>query len=227
MGSPRPGLALVRRARRVNRALAVAYPDAHCELHFDSPLQLLIATILSAQCTDSRVNQVTPELFARFPDAEAFAAGDPAEVAAIIRPTGFFRSKAANIVGACQVLCAEHGGEVPGSMSALTALPGVGRKTANVVLGNAFGVPSIAVDTHVGRLSRRLGWTAEEDPVAVEAVLQSLFPRKEWTMLSHRLIFHGRRCCRARSPQCGQCPVARWCPSDTSKNSSTPKGTTP
>lgn len=210
-------LALVRRARRINRVLAETYPDARCELDFDNPLQLLVATILSAQCTDVRVNQVTPELFRRYPEAADYAHADPAEMEALIKPTGFFRNKAASIIGAADRITTRHGGEVPRRMNDLVRLPGVGRKTANVVLGNAFGVPGITVDTHVGRLSRRLGWTASDDPVVVERDLAGLFPRSEWTMLSHRLIFHGRRCCTARRPACNRCPVARWCPSATAR----------
>ena len=208
----RPDTALVRRARKVGRVLAEAYPDARCELDFETPLQLLIATVLSAQCTDARVNQVTPPLFSRYPDAAAYAAADRADIEAIIRPTGFFRAKAASIQGIAQALCDRFGGEVPDRLEDLVTLPGVGRKTANVVLGNAFGVPGITVDTHVGRLSRRLGWTENADPDKVEAELMALFPRSEWTDLSHRLIFHGRRCCHARRPACGACPVAAWCP---------------
>ena len=206
-------LALVRRARRINRILAATYPDACCELVYDDPLELLVATILSAQCTDVRVNQVTPALFARYPTAADYAAADPAEVEQLIRSTGFYRNKAANIIGMAQAVTARHGGEVPRRMRELVTLPGVGRKTASVVLGNAFGVPGLTVDTHVGRLSRRLGWTVSRDPEVVEREVGALFPRSEWTMLSHRLIFHGRRCCTARSPACGQCPLARYCPS--------------
>ena len=204
---------MVRRARRVGRALGEAYPDARCELDFSSPLELLIATVLSAQCTDKRVNQVTPVLFERYPDAAAYAAADRGELEAIIQPTGFFRAKAASIQGIAQALCDRFGGEVPDRLDDLVTLPGVGRKTANVVLGNAFGTPGITVDTHVGRLSRRLGWSSHDDPEKVEADLMALFPRAEWTDISHRLIFHGRRCCHARKPACGACPVAQWCPS--------------
>lgn len=206
-------LALVRRARRINRVLAETYPDATCELDFASPLELLVATILSAQCTDKRVNQVTPALFARYPTAADYAGADPGELQDLIRSTGFYRNKATSIQGMARALCESHGGEVPRRMAQLVALPGVGRKTANVVLGNAFDTPGITVDTHVGRLSRRLGWTVQTDPVAVEHDIAGLFPRREWTMLSHRLIFHGRRCCKARRPACGVCPVARLCPS--------------
>ncbi len=205
--------ALVRRARRIDRILAEAYPDARCELDFTSPLELAVATILSAQCTDVRVNQVTPGLFARYPDAAAYAAADRAGLEEQIRPTGFFRNKAASLIGLGQALCEHHGGQVPARLEDLVRLPGIGRKTANVILGNAFDVPGITVDTHVGRLARRLGWTVETDPVKVEAELAGLFPRRDWTMLSHRLIFHGRRCCHSRKPACGACPVARLCPS--------------
>ena len=204
---------LVRRARKVARVLAETYPDAHCELDFDSPLELLVATVLSAQCTDRRVNQVTPTLFARFPDAESYAAADRSELEALIQPTGFFRAKAASVQGLAQALCDRYGGDVPDRLEDLVTLPGVGRKTANVVLGNAFDTPGITVDTHVGRLARRLGWTEQTDPDRVEADLMSLFPRRDWTQLSHHLIWHGRRCCHARKPACGACPVARWCPS--------------
>lgn len=206
-------LALVRRARRINRILAETYPDAECELDYTSPLELLVATILSAQCTDQRVNLVTPALFARYPTAADYAAADPVELQELIRSTGFYRNKAASIQGMAQALCDDYGGEVPRKMAQLVMLPGVGRKTANVVLGNAFDTPGVTVDTHVGRLSRRLGWTEQTDPVAAEHEIGSLFPRREWTMLSHRLIFHGRRCCKARRPACGACPIARLCPS--------------
>ena len=213
MLSTRPDTALVRRARKVGRTLAEAYPEARCELDFSNPLQLLVATVLSAQCTDKRVNQVTPKLFGRYPDAAAYAAARREDIEAIIQPTGFFRAKAASIQGIAQALCDRYGGEVPDRLADLVTLPGVGRKTANVVLGNAFGTPGITVDTHVGRLARRLGWTTYDDPDKVETDLMTLFPRAEWTDLSHRLIWHGRRCCHARRPACGACPVARWCPS--------------
>lgn len=202
-----------RRARTTARILEDAYPDAHCELDFSSPLELLVATVLSAQCTDKRVNQVTPALFARYPDAAAFAAADRSELEEMIRPTGFFRAKAESIIGIAQALCERFGGEVPDRLEDLVTLPGVGRKTANVVLGNAFAMPGISVDTHVGRLARRLGWSEQSDPVKVEADLMALFPPSEWTPLSHVLIWHGRRRCHARRPACGACPVARRCPS--------------
>jgi len=206
-------LALVRRARRINTELAALYPDAHCELDFTTPLELVVATILSAQCTDRRVNETTPAVFARYQTAADYAAADRVELETLIRPTGFFRNKTTSLIGLGQALCDRFGGEVPGRLDDLVTLPGVGRKTANVVLGNAFGVPGITVDTHVGRLARRLGWTAEVDPVKVEHEIGSLIERKDWTMLSHRLIFHGRRRCHARKPACGACPIARLCPS--------------
>jgi endonuclease-3 len=205
--------ALVRRARRINRELALIYPDAHIELDFTTPLELVVATILSAQCTDHRVNLVTPVLFARYQSAADYAAADRAELEKIIQSTGFFRAKTTSIIGLGQALCDRYGGEVPGKLSDLVTLPGVGRKTANVVLGNAFDVPGITVDTHFGRLSRRFGWTTEQDPVKVEQEVGSLFPKSEWTMLSHRMIWHGRRCCFARKPACGACGVAALCPS--------------
>ena len=205
--------ALVRRARRMGRALGEAYPDAHCELDFTNPLELLVATILSAQCTDKRVNEVTPVLFAKYRSAADYAGADRAEVEDIIRSTGFFRAKTDSLLKLGAALVERHDGEVPGRLDDLVKLPGVGRKTANVVLGNAFGVPGITVDTHFGRLSRRFGWTREEDPVKVEHAVGALFPKKEWTVLSHRLIWHGRRACHARKPACGACVVARWCPS--------------
>ena len=210
---PASRTALVRRARSVNRALAQTYPDAHCELDFGNPLQLAVATILSAQCTDKKVNEVTPALFARYRTAADFAAADRDDVERLIKQTGFFRAKTTSIIGLGQALCERYGGEVPGALEELVTLPGIGRKTANVILGNAFGVPGITVDTHVGRLSRRLGWTAETDPVKVEFEIMELIPKSEWTMLSHRLIWHGRRCCTARRPACGSCSVARLCPS--------------
>jgi endonuclease III len=210
---PSSRTALVRRARRINRELADLYPDAHTELNFSSPLELLVATILSAQCTDRRVNMVTPVVFARYGTAAEYAAADRDELEKIIQSTGFFRAKTTSIIGLGQALCDRFGGEVPGRLKDLVTLPGVGRKTANVVLGNAFGVPGITVDTHFGRLSRRFGWTTEEDPVKVELEVESLFPRADWTMLSHRLIWHGRRVCFARKPACGACGVASLCPS--------------
>jgi endonuclease-3 len=197
----------------MHRILTERYPDAHCELDFTSPLELLVATILSAQCTDVRVNQVTPAVFARYRSAQDYATADRAELEAMIQPTGFFRAKTDSLIKLGDRLVADHGGEVPNRLDQLVTLPGVGRKTANVVLGNAFGVPGLTVDTHFGRLVRRFGWTAEEDPVKVEHAVGALFPRKDWTMLSHRLIFHGRRTCHARRPACGACPVSALCPS--------------
>jgi endonuclease III len=200
------------RARRVQRGLAKLYPDAKCALEHDNALQLLIATILSAQCTDVRVNLVTPALFAKYPDAKAFADADIGALEKAIQSTGFFRAKAKNIKAACQAIVERHGGEVPGTMEELTRLPGVGRKTANVILGNAFDIPGITVDTHVGRLSRRLGFTKHEDPVKVEQDLMAVIPAKDWTMFSHRMIFHGRRICFARKPNCAGCLLAKDCP---------------
>jgi endonuclease-3 len=206
-------LATVRRARRIDRALAEAYPDARCELDFTSPFQLLVATILSAQTTDRRVNSVTPALFAAYPDAASLKAANAEDIERIIQPTGFFRAKAATLVKLGALLEERFGGEVPGRMVDLLTLPGVGRKTANVVLGDAFGVPGITTDTHLLRLGKRFGWTASDDPVVVETDVASLFAPADWTVLSHRVIWHGRRCCHARKPACGACPVATLCPS--------------
>jgi endonuclease-3 len=206
-------LAMVRRARRINRELAEVYPYAHPELDFRNPFELLVATVLSAQTTDLRVNQTTPALFAAYPTPEDMAAAVPEEMEEIIRPTGFFRAKTKSLIGLSAALRDRFGGEVPGRLEDLVKLPGVGRKTANVVLGNAFGVPGITVDTHFGRLVRRWKWTDEEDPVKVEAVVAEIFPKSEWTMLSHRVVFHGRRICHARKPACGACPIAPLCPS--------------
>lgn len=206
-------LALVRRARRINRELALLYPDAHIELDFTSPFELLIATVLSAQTTDVRVNSVTPTLFAKYPDAAALAEADPDDVERLIQPTGFFRAKTRSIIRLSAALVERYGGEVPGRLADLVTLPGVGRKTANVVLGNAFGVPGITVDTHFGRLVRRWEWTDNLDPDKVEADVAGLFPKSEWTMLSHRVIWHGRRRCHARRPACGACSIASLCPS--------------
>ena len=210
--SPAAPTALVRRARAVNRQLALVYPDARCELDFESPFQLLCATVLSAQCTDVRVNQVTPALFARYPDARAMAGAARPDLEELIRPTGFFRSKATSLLELSRDIVDLHGGDVPGDLARLTALRGVGRKTANVVLGNAFGVPGITVDTHMGRLARRLGLTVNQDPVVVERDLMALIERPEWTLWSHRVIFHGRRRCTARKPDCGHCEIAQLCP---------------
>jgi endonuclease-3 len=206
-------LGRTRRARRISRELARAYPDAHCELDFSNPLELLVATILSAQTTDVRVNMVTPVLFAKYRTAADYAGADRAEMETIVASTGFFRQKTASVMGMAQALCERYGGEVPNKLEDLVTLPGVGRKTANVVLGNAFDIPGITVDTHFGRLSRRFGWTTETDPVKVEHEVGALIPKKDWTLLSHRMIWHGRRRCFARKPACGACPVAEWCPS--------------
>lgn len=195
------------------RILHDHYPYAHCELDFETPLQLLVATVLSAQTTDVTVNRVTPTLFATYPTAVDLAGADRATMEDILRPTGFFRAKTNSVINLAAAVVERYDGEVPPRIKDLVTLPGVGRKTANVVLGNAFGIPGITVDTHVGRLVRRFGWTPETDPVKVEAVVGGLIPRKEWTMLSHVLIFHGRRLCHARRPACGVCPVARLCPS--------------
>jgi len=205
--------ALVRRARRIARELAVLYPDVHTELNFNTPLELLVATILSAQTTDKSVNLVTPTLFARYPTAADYASADREEMEKIIQSTGFYRAKTTSLIGLGQALCERFGGEVPGRLKDLVTLPGVGRKTANVVLGNAFGVPGITVDTHFGRLARRFGWTPDTDPVKVEAQVATLIPRKDWTDLSQRMIWHGRRVCHARRPACGACGLARLCPS--------------
>lgn len=195
------------------RTLGVRYPDAHCELDFTSPFELLVATVLSAQTTDVRVNSITPTLFAQFPDATRLACADREVVEAIVKPTGFFRAKTASILKLADQLVERFDGEVPNTLANLVTLPGVGRKTANVVLGNAFGVPGITVDTHFGRMVRRFGWTDLEDPVKVEHAIGELIPKRDWTQLSHVLIFHGRRICHARKPACGVCPVAAMCPS--------------
>ncbi|MEV6191199.1 endonuclease III [Streptomyces sp. NPDC051920] len=204
--------ALVRRARRINRELAEVYPYAHPELDFENPFQLVVATVLSAQTTDLRVNQTTPALFARYPTPEDLAEANPEEVEEILRPTGFFRAKTKSVIGLSRALRDEFGGEVPGRLEDLVKLPGVGRKTAFVVLGNAFGRPGITVDTHFQRLVRRWQWTAETDPDKIEKAVGGLFPKSEWTMLSHHVIFHGRRICHARKPACGACPIAPLCP---------------
>jgi endonuclease-3 len=200
-------------ARSIYRILTKEYPDARCELDFNSPLELLIATVLSAQCTDIRVNAVTPVLFNRFPTLETLAAAKLSEVEEIIYSTGFFRSKAKNIKELANKILNDFGGEVPNDLAQLVTLPGVGRKTANVVLGNAFGIPGLTVDTHFGRLSRRFGWSDQTDPVKVEKDVAELIPEKEWTLLSHKLIWHGRRICHSRKPECGICPLAKLCPS--------------
>jgi len=201
------------RIREVLRVLKSTYPDAQCALDFANPYQLLVATILSAQCTDKRVNLVTPALFARYPDPVAMAEADDAELIELIRSTGFFRNKAKSLVAACRDIVALHKGEVPGTLDALVGLHGVGRKTANVVLGNAFGVPGITVDTHLGRVARRLGLTRQDDPVKVEVDLMEVVPERDWTDFSHRMIHHGRALCAARKPKCEACPLAPLCPS--------------
>ncbi|WP_239456320.1 endonuclease III [Nocardioides solisilvae] len=210
---PRPDTTLVRRARKVHRVLAETYPDAHCELDFDDAFQLLVVTVLSAQTTDRRVNAVRPTLFAAYPDARAMAAAPREHLEQIVGPLGFFRAKTESLLKLSAAIVERYDGEVPGRLEDLVTLPGVGRKTAFVVLGNAFDVPGITVDTHFGRLARRFGWTQETDPVKVEHAVAALFDKKDWTMLSHRVIWHGRRRCHAKKPACGACPVARWCPS--------------
>ncbi len=208
------GAALKEHSLEILQRLKKEYPDAHCELDFENPLQLLIATILSAQCTDKRVNIVTPALFKAFRDANSLSAADPAELERLIQSTGFFRNKTKSLLGMSAAVVERHGGEIPQTMEELVQLPGVGRKTANVILGNAFGLNiGVVVDTHVGRLSVRLGLTDETDPVKVEQALMPLFPQDDWALLSHLLIFHGRRVCIARNPKCGECVLADICPS--------------
>lgn len=203
---------LVRRARKIDRVLGQTYPDARCELDFDNAFELLVVTVLSAQTTDKRVNAVRPTLFAAYPDPASMAQADRADLETIIGPLGFFRAKTESLLKLSAALVERYDAEVPGRLEDLVTLPGVGRKTANVVLGNAFDVPGITVDTHFGRLARRLGWTEETDPVQVEHAVGALFPKRDWTILSHHLVWHGRRCCHARKPACGACPVAHWCP---------------
>ena len=207
-----PALGRARRVGRMLRELAATHPDAHCELDFTTPLELAVATILSAQTTDVRVNEVTPKLFARYRTAADYASADRAELEELIHSTGFYRNKATSLIGLGTAVVEKHDGVLPHTLEELVALPGIGRKTANVILGNAFDIPGITVDTHFGRLSRRFGWTEETDPVKVEHEIGALFPKRDWTMLSHHLIWHGRRVCHARNPACGACPVARWCP---------------
>ena len=197
----------------MNRSLAEAFPDVYCELDFTNPLELTVATILSAQCTDKRVNVTTPALFVRFPGAEDYAGANRAELEELIRPTGFYRNKANSLIRLGAELVERFDGEVPATLDQLVTLPGVGRKTANVILGNAFGIPGITVDTHFGRLVRRWRWTEQTDPVKVEHAVGELVERRDWTLLSHRVIFHGRRVCHARKPACGVCVLARDCPS--------------
>lgn len=205
-------LGRARRVGRILRALAAAYPDAHCELDFRTPLDLAVATILSAQCTDERVNQVTPGLFAAYPTAADYAGADRTELEERIRPTGFYRNKTSSLIGLGAAVVERFDGELPARLEDLVTLPGIGRKTANVILGNAFGIPGITVDTHFGRLVRRWGWTTEEDPVRVEHEVGELVPKRDWTIVSHYVIFHGRRVCHARKPACGACTLASDCP---------------
>jgi endonuclease III len=207
-----PSLGRARRVGRMLRALAGTHPDAHCELDFRTPLELAVATILSAQSTDKGVNTVTPALFARYPTAAAYAGADRAELEELIHSTGFFRNKASSLIGLGAAVVERHGGVLPNTLDELVKLPGIGRKTANVILGNAFDVPGITVDTHFGRLVRRWGWTAEEDPVKVEHIVGELVPKRDWTIVSHQVIFHGRRVCHARKPACGACTLAADCP---------------
>ncbi|GII25209.1 endonuclease III [Planosporangium mesophilum] len=202
-----------RRARRMARELAVTHPDAHCELDHRNPLELAVATILSAQTTDVRVNEVTPKLFARYPTAADYAAADRTELEGLIKSTGFYRNKADSLIKLGQMLVERFDGEVPRTIEELVTLPGIGRKTANVILGNAYDVPGITVDTHFSRLTQRWRWTTETDPVKIEHAVGALIERRDWTMLSHRVIFHGRRVCHARKPACGACTLAGDCPS--------------
>lgn len=200
------------RCKEVIRRFRKTYPDAKCSLDYQTPFQLLCATILSAQCTDERVNMVTPALFARFPDAQAMARAALPEVEKLVQSTGFYKNKAKALVEMSKALVEKHQGQVPDNLDALTSLRGVGRKTANVILGNAFGVPGFVVDTHIGRLSRRLGFTRQEDPVKVELEMMEIAPRKDWTDLGHLMIYHGRARCIARKPDCLNCEVGDLCP---------------
>ncbi|MBL7261868.1 endonuclease III [Actinoplanes sp. LDG1-01] len=195
------------------RVLTETHPDAHCELDFTNPLELAVATILSAQTTDVRVNQVTPALFKQYQTAADYAGADRAALETLLKPTGFFRAKTDSLIKLGQALIEKHGGVLPATLAELVALPGIGRKTANVILGNAFGVPGITVDTHFRRLTNRFGWVSEEDPVKIEFLVADLIEKRDWTMLSHRVIFHGRRVCHARKPACGACTLASMCPS--------------
>ena len=202
-----------RRARKMAKVLAETHPDAHCELDFSTPLELAVATILSAQSTDKKINEVTPTVFARYRTAADYASADRSEMEEILRPTGFFRNKTDSLIKLGQALVERYDGELPGTLVDLVSLPGIGRKTANVILGNAFGVPGITVDTHFRRLVNRFGWVDEEDPVKIEFLVDALIEKRDWTMLSHRVIFHGRRVCHARKPACGACTLAATCPS--------------
>ncbi|MGV0326488.1 endonuclease III [Corynebacterium confusum] len=210
------------RTETINKILSREYPDARCELDFRNPLELLVATVLSAQCTDARVNQVTPSLFAKYPNAAAYAQADPAQLEEILRPLGFQRAKTKHLLGIGEGLLAHFGGEVPRGIKELTSLPGVGRKTALVVRGNAFGLPGLTVDTHFQRLVTRLGLTEKTTPVAIEKDIAGQLPEGEWTMFSHRLIFHGRAVCRARGPRCGDCVLAHLCPAAAEYGKSAP-----
>ncbi len=206
----------MRRARKINRVLAQTYPDARTELDFEDPFQLLVVTVLSAQTTDRRINAVSPSLFAAYPDAQTMAAADRGDLETLIKSTGFYRAKTGSLLGLSAALLERFDGQVPGKLADLVTLPGVGRKTANVVLANAFGIPGITVDTHFARLARRLGWVSPQiskDPVKTEHAVGALFDRRDWTKVSHHLVWHGRRVCHAKKPACGACPVAHWCPS--------------
>jgi endonuclease-3 len=202
-----------RRARKMAKVLAETHPDAHCELDFSTPLELAVATILSAQSTDKKINEVTPTVFRKYRTAADYAAADRTEMEEILRPTGFFRAKTDSLIKLGQALVERYDGAVPGRLVDLVALPGIGRKTANVILGNAFGIPGLTVDTHFRRLVNRFGWVQEDDPVKIEFLVADLIEKRDWTMLSHRVIFHGRRVCHARKPACGACSLAAMCPS--------------
>ncbi|WP_201753024.1 endonuclease III [Micromonospora rubida] len=212
-GATETELGRTRRARKIGRVLAETHPDAHCELDHTNPLELAVATILSAQCTDKKVNEVTPKLFSRYPTAADYAGADRAELEELIRPTGFYRNKTDSLIKLGRALVERYDGRVPGKLADLVTLPGVGRKTANVILGNAFDVPGITVDTHFQRLVHRWRLTDETDPVKIEHAIGAMYPKRDWTMLSHRIIFHGRRVCHARKPACGACTLAKLCPS--------------
>jgi endonuclease-3 len=201
------------RAKAIYRQLTKSYPNVRCELDYNSAFQLLVATVLSAQCTDKRVNQTTPALFKKYPNPKKMAEADLIDIQRLVKSTGFYRAKAKNIKGLSNKIMEEFDGDVPSNLDDLITLPGVGRKTANVVLGHAFGIPGITVDTHFGRLSRRFGWSKQNDPVKVEFEVGELIPEKEWTNLSQRMIWHGRRVCHSRKPACGACPLAKLCPS--------------
>ena len=212
MTKPESRTALVRRARTIHRVLGETYPEAHCELDHTSPWELLVATVLSAQSTDRRVNTVTPALFQRYPDPAALAGADRTELEQLIQPTGFFRAKTDSLLRLSAALVADFDGRVPDTLAELVRLPGVGRKTANVVLTDGFGVPGLTTDTHFIRLSQRFGWTEQAKPEAIEIEVGELFPPSDWITLNHRVIWHGRRRCHARRPACGACPVAGYCP---------------